>query len=410
VTPLPLRVLVYSSLFPGKANPNAGIFIKERLFRLGQHVPIVIVSPQVSSPFDRFIRLFSKNYRTLQPELETLEGVDIWRPRVFSIPKFGKALDGWFMARGSRAVVQQLVKEFKPTIIDAHFAYPDGYAATRLARLVKLPCIVTLRGSKDQLLFEGSREKGLISALKMADGVICVSKELQKNVALRAGVPVSKTVCIGNGVNLERFNPEDRIAARQAIGIDKTDKVLIAVGNLVSLKGHHRLIDCVALLVKKYPDLRLLIVGGEVPGDSTAQMLKQRIDQLGLQKHVSLLGKKNQESLKYLYSAADLFVSATQYEGWANVLLEAMACGLPVVTTNVGGNSEVVSSDDVGLLVPYWDQMKAVEAIEFALAKPWRIDKILEYANSNEWEKKIQTLKTYLEHQQAVFQGRDGNA
>jgi glycosyltransferase involved in cell wall biosynthesis len=93
------------------------------------------------------------------------------------------------------------------------------------------------------------------------------------------------------------------------------------------------------------------------------------------------------------YGAADVFVLATAYEGWANVLLEAMACGLPVVTTRVGGNEEVVSSAALGELVEYWDAEAFAAAIERALLRDWDRETIIAYARSNSWDRRIDLLE-----------------
>jgi glycosyltransferase involved in cell wall biosynthesis len=132
--------------------------------------------------------------------------------------------------------------------------------------------------------------------------------------------------------------------------------VLVSVGRLVEGKGFHRVIECLPALRERLPDLHYLIVGGAGPHDDVSKQLERQVDALGLREHVHFLGEYPPDRLRLAYSAADVFVLATGYEGWANVFLEAMACGLPVVTTRVGGNTGVVSSPDLGYLTELGDR------------------------------------------------------
>jgi glycosyltransferase involved in cell wall biosynthesis len=107
---------------------------------------------------------------------------------------------------------------------------------------------------------------------------------------------------------------------------------------------------------------------------------------------VHFLGAYPSDRLKLPLSAADVFVLATSYEGWANVFLEAMACGLPVVATDVGGNAEVVCRGDLGTIVPFGDASALASALAAALARKWDRDAIAGYAQQNSWDSRIAVL------------------
>ena len=126
-------------------------------------------------------------------------------------------------------------------------------------------------------------------------------------------------------------------------------------------------------------------------GDWSAQIRQSAVD-AGVVDHVRFLGPMKPDDLRVPLSAADVFVLATRYEGWANVFLEAMACGQPVVTTRVGGNPEVVASDDVGVLVPFDDQPALTAALDAALARPWDRAKVRAYAEANTWDQRVEVL------------------
>jgi len=117
--------------------------------------------------------------------------------------------------------------------------------------------------------------------------------------------------------------------------------------------------------------------------------LREQVAACGLAAHVRFLGQVEPARLAVPLSAADVFVLATSYEGWANVFLEAMACGLPVVTTRVGGNAEVVTSDRLGTLVAFGDATALESAIVAALEHPWDRDEIVAHAARHGWDARI---------------------
>ena len=318
-----------------------------------------------------------------------MQGIEVYRPRMLSIPRFFKGLDGWLMAAGSRRAVRRVVREFRPTILDAHFLYPDGYAASLLAREHGLPLTITIRGSKDARLVAGPRSNQLRAVMQAASTLIAVSDSLKRDVPARLGIADAKTVVIGNGVDLSKFSGVDRSAARGQLGIGAHDKVLISVGSLVELKGFHRILPILPRLRQSFPGLRYLVVGGGTTQGDMSGVLKSMTTELGLDDCVVFCGPQPPDRLKWYYGAADLFVSATSYEGWANVLLESMACGVPVVTTRVGGNSQVVCRADLGTLVEYWDESSFEQAVRDALNKAWDRGALLAYARQNSWDARV---------------------
>lgn len=384
-----IRLLVYSSIFPSGVTPTVGTPVWERMSRIGQRVPMVVVSPQAWSPLDWLVRLFRKTYRPIASPHEVIKGVEIFRPRILSIPRFFKGLDGWLMAAGSRRMVAQVVRDFKPTIVDAHFLYPDGFAASLLAREHGLPLTITIRGSKDARLVDGPRKHQLRSTMEAATTLFAVSDSLKHDVPAKLGIPEAKTVVIGNGVDMSKFTRVDLDAARKRLGVATGVKVLISVGSLVELKGFHRILPVLPRLRQRFPGLRYLVVGGGTTQGDMSDTLKTMTAEFGLEDCVVFCGPQLPDELKWFYSAADLFVSATSYEGWANVLLEGMACGLPVVTTKVGGNPQVVCKDEVGSIVPYWDEAAFEAAVRSALEKDWDREVIMAYARENSWDARV---------------------
>ena len=226
--------------------------------------------------------------------------------------------------------------------IDAHYFYPDGVAAVWLGRRFGLPVVVTARGSDIGQIPAYALPRRLIQgAIAGSAAMITVSAAL-KDALVALGAPPDKVTVLRNGVDTALFHPPvDREAARRALGVSR--KTLISVGLLIERKGHHHTIQAMTQL----PDFDLMIAGEGPDRDK----LQAQIARLGLTDRVRLLGARPHAELPGLYGAADASVLASSREGWANVLLESMACGTPVVASNIPGNPEVVRTRAAGLIV-----------------------------------------------------------
>ncbi|OYY95109.1 MAG: glycosyl transferase family 1 [Hydrogenophilales bacterium 28-61-23] len=360
------------------------------MFRVGQHLPLVVVSPKPWFPGQELIRLFRPNYRPLPAKRENQAGIEVIFPRFLAIPGMLRGLDSVFMAIGSYFTLRRF-KAQGYNLIDAHFAYPDGHAAQRLGRWLGLPVTVTLRGTE----VPQSRNRALVAKLRAvfrdADQVITVSDSLRR-LACSLGLSEERGLVVGNGVDADCFKPVPRAEARQRYGLPDTAQVLITVGGLVERKGFHRVIASLPALLEKHPQLHYLIVGGACPEGDMTQALKAQANKLGLAGRVHFLGPVSPDDLKWPLSAADVFVLSTRNEGWANVILEAMACGVPVVASDVGGNAEVVSRPDLGVIVPFDDQSALTIALDQALSRCWDGSAIRAYAEENSWDNRVEIL------------------
>lgn len=384
-------VVTLSALFPSAAQPQAGLFIRERMFRVARHLPLTVVSPVPWFPLQALVRRLRPHFRPMPPRREVQQGIEILRPRFLSVPAVLKQFDGLFMAIACLPTLRKLRGEGRLDLLDAHFAYPDGYAASMLGRWLDVRVTVTLRGTEPRHARMLTLRRLVTRALMRAERVFTVASSL-KHLAVSLGVPEERVRVVGNGVDIARFSPLPRDQARGALGVGGDAPVLISVGGLVERKGIHRVIDCLGKLRVRHPSLIYLVVGGPCPeGDMTAH-LRDQVRRLGLGDCVRFLGPMSPSDLSMPLSAADVFVLATRNEGWANVFLEAMACGLPIVTTDVGGNKEVVSSAELGTVVPFGDGPALVEALDAALVRRWDRETIRAYAAANTWESRVALL------------------
>lgn len=390
-------IAIYSSLFPNALQPNAGLFIRERMFRMRAYAPLIVVSPQPWFPFQSLIRRFRPGYRPMPAAQETQQGITVLFPRFLSVPGVLRRLDGLSMALCTWPLMRRLKREQGIGIIDSHFAYPCGHAATRLGRWLGLPVTITLRGTEARQLRDPVLRPKVLAAVRDASRVFSVSDSLRQLV-LSAGIAADHVHVVGNGVDLAKFRPIPQAEARAALGLKAEGPVLVSVGGLVERKGFHRVIELLPDLLARFPGLHYLVVGGPSPEGDMTSALREQVGRLGLESAVTFTGPLPPDRLHVPLSAADVFVLSTRNEGWANVFLEAMACGLPVVTTDVGGNAEVVCAPELGRIVPFGDRDSLREAVAEALACPWDRDRIIAYARDNTWDKRIAALREHFEH------------
>ena len=345
-----MRILTFTTLFPNEASPQHGIFVENRLRHLlasGQ-VSARVVAPVPWFPFadDRFGH-YAKFARA--PQREVRFGVTIDHPRYPLIPKVGMLPAPALLYRAALRRVRALMAEGERfDLIDAHYFYPDGIAAAMLGRTLGLPVTITARGTDVNLIADSPLPRRMILwAADRAAGMITVCAAL-KDRLVEIGVDGSRVTVLRNGVDLSFFRPHpDRAAARAKYGIGADDRgglMLLSVGHLITRKAHDLVIQALAELP---PDTRLLIAG-EGPERGALTALAER---LGVASRVTFLGQRPQGDLPELYAAADILVLASSREGWANVLLEAMACGTPVAASNVWGTPEVVAEPAAGVLV-----------------------------------------------------------
>ena len=405
MTPL----LVLSSLFPTPNEPGAGPFVRERMFRVARRRPIRVVTPRPWFPGQALLTHLKPGWRVPAPRRWEDAGIEVHAPPFFSPPALGRRYDGAGMARAAAPHVRRLVAEEGRLIIDAHFGFPEGEAAWRLKRRFGLPAIVTLRGTEVRHARDPVLRPRLARALRGLDHVIAVSDSLRQ-IALELGVPPERTTVVGNGVDTRRFRPMDREAARRRYGLEASERVLITVGGLVERKGFHRVMEVMPALLQEFPDLHYLVVGGPCREGDWSERLRNLASGLGIGGRVHFTGALSPEELPWPLSAADLFVLATRNEGWANVILESMACGTPVVATDVGGNREVIANDSVGTIVPFGDAKALRAAIAEGLRRTWDRDTIRAYAEANDWEERVKQLEAIYErvevHSDAVTNGK----
>ena len=261
-------------------------------------------------------------------------------------------------------------------LIDAHYFYPDGVAAVLLGRALNRPVVVTARGTDlDVIAGYAIPRRWIQWAARQAAGLITVSSGLKRRLEALGTAP-QRVQMLRNGVDLAAFRPGEREAARRALGF--TRPTLLAVGNLVPLKRHSLIVEALVHLT----GVDLVIVG-DGPERGRIEALAGR---LGIGDRVRLAGHKPQEALPLLYGAADLLIHPSIREGWPNVLLESMACGTPVVVTNLDGIDDIVGAPEAGRILAEATPRCVAETVRDLLAAPPARDATRRYAEGFDWQ------------------------
>ncbi|HVO89671.1 MAG TPA: glycosyltransferase family 4 protein [Casimicrobiaceae bacterium] len=384
-----MKVVVLSGLYPNTAQPTRGLFIEHRVKHLGaaSDVELRVVAPVPWFPFKnpRFGR-YAVQARA--PRSDTRGAIPVLYPRYPAIPKIGMNSAPALLAAALLAPLHRLLTQFHFEVIDAYYLYPDGVAAALLGQRLHKPVVMTALGSDVNIVprYRGPRRM-IRWATRHAVRVTTVSQALKTRL-LELGVPDDRIVPILHGVDQDLFRPpEDRASLRARLGV--TRRSLLSVDNLIELKGHHLAIAALADL----PDTELYIAG---QGADEAALRKLAV-RLGVADRVRMLGALDQAQLAAWYGAADALVLASSNEGIPNVVMEAMACGTPVIATAVGGIPEVVSTAEAGVLMPERSSAALVRAVQQFQGRPRNRAATRRHAERFSWQKTAEDHMRVLE-------------
>lgn len=333
-----MRVLTLSTLYPDSGRPSFGIFVERQTLALADREGVEVeVVAAVGLPL--WPLTLHPHYRTRAglAAKEIRNGLPVHRPRFRIWP----GLSGAGAARSLAAAVLPIARALRCDVIDSEFFWPDGVAAMHLAEALGLPFSVKARGS--DVHFWGGRPDvaaQMLEAARKAGGLLAVSAGLKADMAAM-GMPGGKIRVHYTGVDLERFRPVERISAKRRLGVE--GPLIVAPGNLVPLKGQRLVVEALAGL----PGATLLIAGEGPERPALEALIAAR----GLEPRVRLLGSVPPEKMPELLAAADLMALPSEREGLANVWIESLASGTPVLIADVGGAREVLDRPEAGRVV-----------------------------------------------------------
>lgn len=357
-----MKILVLSTLYPNAVQRRHGVFIEHRTAHVAdaEH-EVRVLAPVPWFPFSS--RRFGSyaDYANV-PAHEERRGFAIDHPRYPTIPKVGMTLAPLLMAAALAGPIARIRDEgFDFDVIDSYYLYPDGVAAALLGKWFDRPVVMSALGTDVSLIPNWRLPRAMILwAVRRAGAVTAVAAAL-RDALIDLGAAPDKLAVVEHGVDLDLFHPPvDRDASRRALGI--AGPAVLSVGHLIDRKGHDFAIRAVASL----PGVTLLIAG-DGPRDGA---LRKLAAELGVSDRVRFLGHVDQARLPDLYGAVDATLNCSDREGIANVLLESLACGTPLVATRVWGSPEVIRVPEAGLLVNERSGPAIADGIARVLASP----------------------------------------
>lgn len=380
-----LRVLTLSTLFPDISRPNFGVSVERQAIELARRgdVDVQVVAPIGLPPGPLANTPHHAALRALAPS-EVWKGLVVHRPRFTTLPGVP-----WWSPGSLRRVLlpllRQIQREFPFDMIDAQYFFPDGPAAARLARKLGVPCSIKARGADiHHMATSGITRRQIVRAATRADGLLAASTVLKDDMAA-IGIDRDRVRLHHNGVDLVRFAPTDRAAAKAAIGF--SCPLLVSLGALVARKGQALVIDA----LQDIPGAQLMLIGD---GPDRAA-LQARAERLGIDARVHFMGNRPHDELSALLAAADVMVLPSASRGLANAWIESLACGTPIVVTDVGGADEVVKGPAAGRIVAR-NAGAVADAVRAILANPPDQAAVRRFAERFTWDTNSETLFAHL--------------
>jgi glycosyltransferase involved in cell wall biosynthesis len=347
-----MKLLFVSNLFPNAAEPVRGIFNAQQVAALSKLCEVTVIAPTSQTMAD-----------------ENRAGVKVIHPGVFHVPVLSRPFNGWLFARA----VEPVLRRERFDMVLASWAYPDAYGVMLSAKKLKFPFATDVLGSDLNVFFENAtRKRQILRALRASRVVFAKSKALQSRLAAE-GI---ESVIDYNGIDREKFRPLDRAEACRQLGLDPKRRRVLYVGNLAPVKGP----TVLTRAVEQLQNIDVIFVG-----KGTEKITAGRC-----------VGPQPHKEIPWWMNACDVLCLPSLSEGLPNVLLEAMACGLPVVASRVGGVPEIVREGVNGLLTTAGDVEALAAALRQALTLRWDPVVIRDSVAAFDWDRNAAGLLRVL--------------
>lgn len=383
-----MKILFISNLFPDQAEPGRGLVNARLLRHLAAlaEIRVLALRPSLKGWWS------SDAGRQALPPDQQFNPKYIWVPY---LPKLRGAANDQLYTRQLRSRLKQLRNEFPFEAVLCSWMYPDAAAVASLAKEMDFRFVAVAQGSDvHQYLEMPARRSRIVETVNQSSSTIARSAELAR-LLVDAGANASKVQVVYNGVETDVFQPGERLSARQSVQLPLQAKVIVYVGNLLPVKNPELVLQSFARFIKasrETPEARLVMIGKGPLEDG----LKAEASRLGVDSQVVWTGALEPSAVVRYLQAADAVCIPSDNEGLPNVLLEAMACGRPVIATNVGGIPEILNQRKLGLLVPPKNPEAMANAMKEILTAPVDEDFIAAEGRKHSWTATAQTYHDLL--------------
>ncbi len=377
------RVLSLCCLYPNPVERGQGIFVQRRLQSLAEFAEVMVIAPvavvQYGNPKGKRFHLGKRAFTARRQDGR----ISVLHPRWFYPPSSGILIPFWLFLQLLWPILR-LRKEFSFEVIDTHFGFPEGIAGLFLSIATGVPFTMTLRGNEPKHSRGRLTRFWMACALRRASRVFTVSERLRE-FAIGLGAEPGRVKTTPNGIEKEIFRPRDRAACRLKHGLAGDRPVILSAGALVERKGHHRVIEALKAILDSGLCAELVVAGGPGPEGAYEMHLRRLVSALGLERSVRFAGAVPPQTMAELMTAADVLCLASTNEGWPNVVHEALACGTPVVATDVGAVPEMLDGGRYGIIVPPGEQLLLKEALAEALRRRWDRSAVSAWGQARDW-------------------------
>ena len=355
-----MRIALVTPMLPGPHDQTRGRYIHETARSLAKLADVRVYFQSIRYP--RLPGMTPKSFLDGHvPADYTLDGVDVESFGYPAFPVISRGLNGFV----SSWALKPRIAAFKPDLILAFWVYPDGYAAMKVANALGVPSVVGALGS-DIHVRDGLNAWFTRRTIRGVDALLTVSEAMRRSSIAEYGARPERVHTIVNGFNTAIFGPGDQAQARQQFGVGADEQLVVYVGRFVEEKGLRELVTAAQRLASRNKRFRLVLIGD---GVMKAQLMTL-VEAADLKGKVYLPGGLPPEKVAQWICASDVLTLPSWSEGYPNVVVESVACGRPVVATDVGGTNEILN-DANGILIPPRDAAALEAALERALARQW---------------------------------------
>lgn len=386
-----MNVLVITRLFPNENNSYNGIFVKDICDNLikNHNININVISPIPKSNF--ILAAVNKKYKDYynHSKMKKENNYIVYYPRYNKyIPKLNISSEAYFYAK---SVLRKIRKyKMKVDVIYSHWLYPDAAAIKIIADKLDVPYIIHSHEDNLMLHLKNKALKSkIVDAINNSKVTYCVSNDAKSKLLHTFNVNKNNIKVVYNGVDTKLFHYEKDENLKKQLNIKEDDKVVTCVAALDRKKGQYNLIEAAYLLKQQgINNMKFIFVGNGPEYDK----YKKAIESYDLTDEILMVGFKNKKEITQLLNISDLFVLPSNFESFGIVTIEALACGVPVVASNVGGIPEIINSDELGVLVEPNDVTMLKSAIMNSLNKSWNKETLIKRAEEFSIEKQVESI------------------
>ena len=389
-----IKVIIISSQFPNIKEPQRGLYTLQIIQQMKRLCELQVISPLPWVPNIVFFRKLKKcdNFICV-PKFKNHGGINVFYPRYFMIPKIWGPFLSVSVFFAIFGLLKKLKNKNKVDAINVHWLYPEGVSAALAASILKIPIVLSALGSDVNLFKKFLLRRIQIKwALSVAESITSVTDALKEEI-VKLGLPASKIETVPNGIDRKKFFIRPKDKARNALGLKNDFKLILFVGSFdrfvgrrCTIKGAEHLIEAIYIMKKNYPGNFRLALIGEGP---LREKIKKAAIKLGLSDTALFFGTRPHEEIALWMNACDVLVRPTLIEGMPNVVMEALACGKPVVGSNIGGLVKIINSKN-GILVEPANSNSIANGLKEALMKRWDEREIVRSIEKYTWENTAQ--------------------